>query len=301
MVEVTGDHFQTLATDGDVKLGGCDWDQAIVDYIATEYGRENRGLDPRDDPGTLQKLLLQAEDVKRSLSLRSDAKVFLDPPYQFRCGLTREKFEELTEDLVNRTRWTTESVREMSGKTWDQIDTILLVGGSGRMPMITRMLEDLTGKKVTESVSKDEAIAWGAALYAKAILDRQAGKPAIAIGNVNAHSLGVQVTDRETGRPRLSVILEPNQKLPAEGKKSYTVRGASQSIKLKVFEAADPSCTRGNIGDVVFQPKRPLQVGERVEITFRYEQNGRLRIRIERLGTGESWDQELNRNATTTQ
>lgn len=299
MVEVTGDQFQTLATDGDVKLGGCDWDQAIVDYISHEYARENRGVDPRDDPGTLQKLLLQAEDVKRSLSLRADAKIFLDPPYQFRCTLTREKFEELTEDLVNRTRWTTDRVREMSGKSWEQVDTVLLVGGSGRMPMISRMLEELSGKTVTESVSKDEAIAWGAALYAKAILDRQAGKPSIAVGNVNAHSLGVQVTDRETGRPKLSVILEANSKLPAEGQKTYTVQRSSDKLRLKVFEAADPTCTRGNIGEVVIQPPRRMEEGEKMEVTFRYEQNGRLRIRVHRLSTGENWDQELTRITTS--
>lgn len=296
VVEVAGDRFKTLATNGNVTLGGYDWDQAIVKHICDEYSREHRGIDPSQNAGMLQRLLQQSEDIKRSLSQKSEAKVFLDPPYQFRMNLTRDKFEELTEDLVARTRWLTEDVRKAANKQWSEIDTVLLVGGSGRMPMIKRMLEQLTAKPVTESISKDECVAWGAALYAKAILDRRAGKSTLTVENVNSHSLGVPVADKDTGNRRLSVILPANQRLPAEGKRKYGINRVTPTLRIQVFEGGDLNCKNGYVGEVVVRPVKPLESGERVEITFRYDPNGRLRVMVHRISTDERWDQELDRS-----
>lgn len=305
LVEFQDGQLRTLATDGEVTLGGCDWDRRIVDHVAREYSATNRGQDPTTDPAMLQKLMLQAEDVKRSLSQKNEAKIFLDHPFQFRSVLTRAKLEEITEDLVERTRWTTERVvLEHAKLQWADINTVLLVGGSGRMPMIKRMLEQLTGQPVVETVSKDEAIAWGAALYARSLMDadgpstNKAGSPPLQIQDVNSHALGVPVKDRTTGEVRFSVLIPANTPLPAEVTREYKLSKPNARINVTIFEGADPQCQYGKIGAVECRPQQPWDAGEPARVTFRYERNGRLRVLIARPRTGENWEGEIGRAAT---
>ncbi|MEO8496230.1 MAG: Hsp70 family protein, partial [Planctomycetota bacterium] len=146
IMEIGAGEFVTLATDGDVQLGGRDWDQRLVDYIAEQFIRK-QGLDPREDPNTLGRLLRECEDAKRTLSTRQKASVACD--FQGRAErfeVTRKLFEEITQDLLERTAFTTRQTLQAAGLTWDDIQHLLTVGGSTRMPAVIGMLTTLTGQ-----------------------------------------------------------------------------------------------------------------------------------------------------------
>ncbi|MFP6695289.1 MAG: Hsp70 family protein, partial [Pirellulales bacterium] len=156
VMEISGTNFTALATDGDVLLGGRDWDQRIVDFVAEEFIR-NHGLDPREDPCTFGRIWRECEDAKRTLSARNKVSVTCDYRGQaVRVEMTRERFEEITRDLLDRTEFTTRQTLQAAGLSWEQIDLVLMVGGSTRMPMVIEMLKRLTGKEPDRSVSADE-------------------------------------------------------------------------------------------------------------------------------------------------
>ena len=135
-MEIRGTEFVALATDGDVQLGGYDWDQRLVDLVAEEFIRQH-DLDPREDPSAAGKLWRECEDAKRTLSARSKASVSCDyKGHAVRVEITREQFEELTQDLLDRTRFTTAQTLQAAGLDWNDLDRVLLVGGSTRMPMV---------------------------------------------------------------------------------------------------------------------------------------------------------------------
>ncbi len=166
IVEIQGKHFKALATDGDVCLGGKDWDEKLMEIAAQRFRQQVRE-DPRDNPVSLQELSLAAEAAKRTLTERKRAALFVNHlGSRLKVEVSREEFEDVTAPLLERTRLTSELVVRQAGLTWQALDRVLLVGGSTRMPMVPRMLEQLTGKVPDRSISVDEAVAHGAALYA---------------------------------------------------------------------------------------------------------------------------------------
>jgi len=173
IMEIKGQEFKALATDGDVCLGGKDWDEELIKLAAERFVHQFRE-DPRDNPVSLQELRLAAEAAKRSLTERMKATLFVNHlGSRLKVEITREEFEEATAALLERTRLTAELVARQAGLSWEQIDRVLLVGGSTRMPMVPRMLEQVTGKKPDGSLSVDEAVAHGAALYAQTLAPSQ--------------------------------------------------------------------------------------------------------------------------------
>src|SRR5262249_36666329 len=162
IVEIQGSHFKALATDGDVQLGGKDWDERVMALVAERFRQLSRE-DPRDNPFTCQELSLAAEAAKRTLTERKKATIHVNHlGSRLKVEVSREEFEEATAALVERTRMTTEIVVRQAGLSWEAIDRVLLVGGATRMPMIRGMLRNLTGKEPEASVSPDEAVALGA-------------------------------------------------------------------------------------------------------------------------------------------
>ena len=178
LLHLAAGKVQTLATDGDVQLGGHDWDQCLVDYAAECFLKMHR-LDPRQDPATLNRLYLDAMEAKHTLSARS--KAVIQANYQGRfaeIAVTREQFEEMSANLLERTSYTTRQLLGVAGLEWKDLQKILLVGGATRMPMVARMLQSLSGMQPDRSVNPDEAVARGAALYAGHLLaKRAAGAP----------------------------------------------------------------------------------------------------------------------------
>ena len=306
VMKIKGKEFTALATDGDVLLGGRDWDQRLVDFVAEEFIRTHQ-IDPRDDPCAHGRLWRECEDAKRTLSARSKASVACDyRGHAVRVEITRDKFEEITRDLLDRTEFTTRQTLQAAGLSWEQIDLVLMVGGSTRMPMIALMLKELSGKEPDRSVSADEAVAHGAALRAKLILDEAAGAPpAFEIKNVNSHSLGVVATDAKTSRQRNAILIPRNTPLPASaGRVFKTQHAAQKSILVQIVEgesASPEDCSQ--IGKCVVRDlPANLAAQTPIDVRFHYLENGRLTITVNVQGTDRDLKHEITReNSLTTE
>jgi molecular chaperone DnaK len=290
VMEISGDHFRAVATDGDVQLGGRDWDEKLVNLVAERFIAQHRE-DPRWNPESLYDLYRAAEQAKRTLSERDRAILVVSHVgTRFKTTVTREEFEEATRPLLERTRATTEIMLLQSGLSWADIDRLLLVGGSSRMPMVVRMLRELTGKEPDRSVSPDEAVAQGAALYADLIMKKRwlgNGHTSFSVVNVNSHSLGVVGREPATGRRVNSVLIGKNSPLPARVTKRFkTARDGQRSLVVRVVEGESEqpeACTA--VGQFVVRDLPPdLPAGWPVEVSYRYEENGCLRVSARLVG-----------------
>ena len=293
---------RTLATDGDVQLGGHDWDARLVDYAAAAF-QQAHGQDPRQDPAALNRLYEAAVEAKHTLSARGHAAMRVElAGIAMEVPVTREQFEEMTADLLERTAYTSRQLLAAAGLQWSDVARILLVGGSTRMPMVGPMLHRLTGIAPDRTVNPDEAVARGAALYAHYLLsapERGGGGATFQVTNVNSHSLGVEGIDPATLR-KINVILIPrNTPLPAQATERFATKSdAQRSIAIQVLEgesALPGECTA--IGRTVI---RDLPAGLPkqwpVEVTFAYGTNGRLSVRGVVPGTHREVTLELERD-----
>jgi molecular chaperone DnaK len=304
IMEIGAGEFVTLATGGDVQLGGRDWDQRLVDYIAEQFIRK-QGLDPREDPNTLGRLLRECEDAKRTLSTRRKASVACD--FQGRAKrfeVTRELFEEITQDLLERTAFTTRRTMQTAGLTWEDIGHVLTVGGSTRMPAVVGMLTTLTGQVPDDTLAPDEAVAQGAAIYAGLVLDRLEGRtPQVRVRNVNSHTLGIVGTDSKTKQKQIAVLIPRNTPLPTKAKRVFTTMKTGQrSVVANIVEGEsdDPAaCTPIGKCTVRNLPK-DLPAGTLIEVRFQYEENGRLQIAVNVAGVDSHATHEISREHNLT-
>ncbi|MCH8045943.1 MAG: Hsp70 family protein [Planctomycetes bacterium] len=305
VMRLEGSDFRTLATDGDVQLGGRDWDTRLIDFVAEDFIRRH-SLDPREDPNAAGRLWRECEDAKRTLSARQRANIACDYKGQAaRVEITREKFQEITHDLLDRTRFTVRQTLLAAGLEWDDIDRVLLVGGSTRMPMVSDMLRELSGKIADNSVAADEAVAHGAALQAGLALARAAGrKGRFHIENVNSHSLGVVATDPQTQRKRNACVIPRNTPLPVNAKRQFKTQKQNQkTILVQIVEGESKmpdECLQ--IGKCVVRDLPPdLPPGTPIDVRFRYEENGRLTIVVTVGNNGTELRHEITRDNTLTQ
>jgi molecular chaperone DnaK len=284
VMQIRGNEFNALATDGDVRLGGYDWDQRLVDLVAEGFIQQHHA-DPREDPTAAGKLWRECEDAKRTLSARQKVAVTCDYRGMVeRIEVSRGQFEEGTQDLLDRTRFTTVQAVQAAGLEWKDIHRVLLVGGSTRMPMVHEMLRQLSGKEPDDSVAADEAVAHGASLHASLLLAREAGLPAaFKIKNVNSHSLGVVGIDSQTKRRRNGILIPRNTQLPVTAKRLFkTTKANQQSIRADIVEGENPSaddCTAIGRCSVHNLPAN-LPIHYPIEVFFDYQPNGRLRVRV---------------------
>jgi molecular chaperone DnaK len=299
LMEIRGSHYVTLATDGDVQLGGYDWDQRLVDLVAQGFIRQHF-CDPREDAIVAGRLWRECEDAKRTLSTRPKASVSCDyRGFSSRIEITREQFEEATQDLVDRTRFTMTQTLKAAGLQWSDVDRILLTGGSTRMPMVRAMVRQISGKEPDTSVAADEAVAHGAALRAGLLLDKARGKsPSFHIRNVNSHSLGVVGIDSATKRRRTGVLIPRNTPIPVTAKRVFKTQKTKQrSILVEVVEGENASpddCTA--IGRCTISKLPPsLPAGSPVEVQFHYAANGRLKVRVSVPDTTSEVENEFAR------
>src|SRR5437763_6959615 len=249
LVRLDRRHFTTLAIEGDVRLGGKDWDDRIIDYVAGQFLRQH-GSDPRSDPQSLAVLHAAAERAKRTLSKLPQATVPCSHAGNVpTVPLTRAEFETITRDLLTRTRLTVQQLLKQGHKDWSQIDRLLLVGGSTHMPMTGRMLQELSGHPPDNSLAVSEVVARGAALHAGIVAARSA-EPADqdlldegvreALGqvveiNVNSHSLGIEV--RYQDERVNDVLIAKNTQLPAAASRVYhTVAENQTRVRVKVLQ-----------------------------------------------------------------
>lgn len=290
VVEMSSQSFKAIATDGDVRLGGKDWDEKLVELAASRL-TEAIGADPRNEPETLLEMSIAAEMAKKTLSERTKAAMYVTyRGKRHKVELTRREFEEATAPLVLRTRTTAEIVVLQAGLTWPQIDRVVVVGGATRMPMIIRMLGELAGRSIDHSVSADEAVAHGAALYADLLLKQRGGGTGMtefSVTNVNSHSLGVVGIDPVTRRSRNQILIPKNTPLPHSAARRFkTFRANQPNVKIAVMEGESTSpdgCIE--VGMCVIQGLPPnLPGGWPVEVRYTYRENGRLQVAASLVG-----------------
>jgi molecular chaperone DnaK len=313
VVKYTPTHFRVLATDGDVMLGGLDWSRRIVDHVSEQFQRKF-GEDPREDPEALLASTQECEDAKRMLSRKSQEPIKIYYKGKtLSVSLTRDDFERMTADLMQRTRDTTELVLKQAAIDPGTLDDVMMVGGCTYMPIVEQMLEEVCHKSPSRTLPPEEAVAQGAAIHA-AILEAKAtggeGRMAKAIisrlravqtSDVNSHSLGVKITDPGDRTRKVNhIMIQRNTQIPYEiNERFVTTSPNQQRIHVCVLEgeAADPNaCTM--IGDFYVTGLPPsLAAGSPVEVSYRYDANGRFNASARELTTNKEATIEIVRGS----
>ena len=257
IMDIKGDHFDALATGGDSQLGGFNFDGRLSELIQKKLTEQGVILDDDNDL-LFAEIREKAERAKRMLTDKEVARLRLKGIKQ-PVEITREEFEEATADLLERTRVKLEQVMAEKSVTWEEIDELLVIGGSTRMPMVKKMLEALSGKQVKYKVNPDTAVAQGAAIFASTFeIDAESGAPRrdartadtggavggmanqIIISDVTSQSLGVIMLDSKTNRKYNQVIIPRNSKIPTTSSQAaYTVVDNQTRILVQVTEGND--------------------------------------------------------------
>ncbi|MEO1615304.1 MAG: Hsp70 family protein [Planctomycetota bacterium] len=281
VMQIEAGNFNTIATAGDVYLGGIDWDQRIVDFIVESFQAEH-GINLHDDPQATQELLRKANQTKHALTQRESVSVaFAHDGRRLRTELTQAEFAKRSADLVERTLMTVQLVLDDANIEWSNLTRLILVGGSTRMPMIRDELERLSGMELDRSLSPDEAVSHGAALYAGMLMAGKHDQSGISVSNVNSHDLGVLAVDPKSGSPRRQVMIPRNSKLPARKTVRFRTHSDNQAnVKIEVVEGGDDrGINATKIGQcVVDDLPRGTPKGTNVDVRFDYTPDGRLTV-----------------------
>lgn len=267
IVEINGRKASVVATGGIRKLGGHFFDQLIIDYV-NDYLAEKYDIDLYDDEyiDELQDLTLKAENCKIQLSGRNSASIAVKVgKVKERIEITREKFEELIHKFYNRTESTVSMVLKDAKMTWSDIDKLLLVGGSSKIPYIAEKLKEFSGLEPSHETNPDEAVALGAALYASDLFEK--------IQDVCSHSLGIVSKNPITKQEYNSIIIPRNTQLPVKMSKDYYM-GADNVSKISL------TVTEGEEEDLDFvsvlaevEIKLPPNVPRNTRVTVEMELN----------------------------
>ena len=336
IVEIDGNNVKVLATAGERRLGGKDWDDMLLNHVADAFV-EQHDIDPRDDPEANQDLINKVEEAKKALSRKPRTKVFAQcAGKSLKIEVSREQFEELTLPLLEQTETYLSVVLEKAGVSWDDLDVLLMVGGSTRMPMVEEMLTRVTGKMPEKGINPDECVALGAVYWGAILLVREAEElrekvsageatpeevqaaeeaqgqlnetvpeeivgmlEGVVVQNVNSHSLGIVMLTKDGSKKNLIMIPEQTP-LPAETTKIFgTYKDNQVSVEINICEgeSSDPEdCTR--IGKCVISDLPPNRpMGSHISVTYHYDEDGRIHVVARDQESGQEVRTEIVRDA----
>ncbi|HNB50201.1 MAG TPA: molecular chaperone DnaK, partial [Chitinophagales bacterium] len=290
--------FEVKSTNGDVHLGGDDFDQTIIDWLANEFQNEER-IDLRKDPMALQRLKEAAEKAKIELSSATETEINLPyitaadgVPKHLVKKLSRAKFDQLTENLVERTLEPCRKALKDAGISAGQIDEVILVGGSTRIPKIQEVVEKFFGKKPSKGVNPDEVVAIGAAIQGGVLTGDVKD---VLLLDVTPLSLGI-----ETYGGVFTKLIESNTTIPSRKSETFSTASDNQpSVELNVLQGERPmakdnkSLGRFHLDSI---PPAPRGVPQ-IEVTFDIDANGILSVTAKDKGTGK--EQNIRITAST--
>ncbi len=287
VLEIGDGVFEVKATSGDTKLGGDDWDDAIIKWLVKEFKNES-GVDLGADRMALQRLKEAAEKAKIELSTVPETEINLpfvtataEGPLHLQKKLTRSEFQKLTEDLVERTKGPFTQVIKDAGIKVEDIDHIVLVGGSTRMPAVTEMVKEITGKEAHKGVNPDEVVASGASLQGGVLTGDVKD---ILLLDVTPLTLGIETKGNMTTK-----MIERNTTIPTKRSEVFTTAEHNQpEVEIHVLQGERAMANDNkSLGKFRLTGIPPAPMGmPQVEVTFDIDANGIVSVSAKDLGTG---------------
>ena len=298
LLEVGDGVVEVKATNGDTHLGGDDWDQRILNWIADEF-KKDQGIELRDDRQALQRLREAAEKAKIELTSVTETDVNLpyvsadaSGPKHLQMKLTRAKFEQMSDDLLNRIKGPFQSVLKDGGMQASEVDEIVLVGGATRMPMVQDLVRELTGKEPHKGVNPDEVVAMGAAIQAGVLAGDVKD---VLLLDVTPLSLGV-----ETLGSVMTNLIERNTTIPIKKQETFSTAEDSQTaVDIHVLQGERSMASDNNsLGRFRLDgiPGAPRGIPQ-IEVTFDIDANGILNVKAKDKATGK--EQSVTITAST--
>lgn len=278
--------FEVIATSGDSHLGGDDWDNALGKYLLSDI-KAKEGVDLSNDKMALQRIKEESEKAKIALSSQLQVTISLpflamgkNGPINYETTLTRAKFEDLTRDLLRRTEEPVRRALADAKLSTSQIDEVLLIGGSTRMPAVVELVKKLTGKDPNRSVNPDEAVSVGAAIQGGVI---KGDKKDVLLLDVTPLTLGI-----ETMGGVMTPLIERNTTIPTTKSQVFSTAADNQpAVDIMVYQGERPMARDNKLlGTFKLDGIRPARRGEpRIEVTFNIDVNGIVNVKAKDLDT----------------
>ncbi|MCH8130049.1 MAG: molecular chaperone DnaK [Acidobacteria bacterium] len=289
ILEIGEGVFEVKSTHGDTDLGGDDWDERVIDWLVTGF-KNDHGVDLSTDPMAMTRLKETAEKAKIELSSVQETEINLpfitatnEGPIHLLQTLKRSEFEQMTEDLVEKTRGPFKEALEDAGVKVDEIDHVILVGGTTRMPAVQALVKELAGKDPHQGVNPDEVVADGASLQAGVLTGDVTG---ILLLDVTPLTLGV-----ETEGGVANKMIERNTTIPTRRSEIFTTATDNQpEVEIHVLQGERPMATDNkSLGQFKLPGIAPARRGvPQIEVTFDIDANGIVSVSAKDLGTGKT-------------
>jgi molecular chaperone DnaK len=280
--------FEVISTNGDTHLGGDDFDEALINYVAEEF-RKEQGIDLRRDTMALQRLQEACEKAKKELSSTAQTDINLpfitadaSGPKHLQVSITRSKFEQLTDSLIERCRGPVLRAMEDAKLKPSEVDEVVLVGGSTRIPRVQALAKEIFGREPHKGVNPDEVVAVGASIQGSVLSGERKD---VLLLDVTPLSLGI-----ETLGGVFTKLVERNTTIPTERKNTFSTAEDNQgAVTVRVFQGERPMAADNRLlGEFNLDGIRPAPRGvPQIEVRFDIDQNGILNVAAKDLGTGK--------------